>query len=236
MQAKTGGNFKAVKLPEPQTTVARCYSMIDIGTVPNIYEGKLNGIVHKVHISWELPKLLTTFSEEKGPQPFGVFEEMALSTKDNSNLAKLVSAWRGKPFSAEEQKGFDPSVMVGKTCLIQISHNRKKKFKGVTVDAITNENTSLVLSAIMSRPKDMECPPVINEPFIWDWEKIENKTEPFSEEKWNKIPKFIQEKMKESEEYKRLAPSGFGSDNGSAGNATAPVAKEATGPVSTEEW
>lgn len=237
MKAKTGGNFKPVKLPDPQTTVARCYSMIDIGTVPNIFNGKLDGTVHKVHISWELPKLKAVFSEEKGPQPFGIFEEMTLSTKENSNLAKLVAAWRGRPFTVEEQKGWDPSIMVGKTCLMQISHATKAKFKGEKLDVITNENTVLKLSAIMSKPKDMECPAQINEPFIWDWEKIESKAEAFSTEKWDRIPNFIQDKMKESEEYKRFAPGTVDNDSGadqSSGTTSAPT--PIPGPVSNEEW
>ncbi len=66
MKATTSGNFKPTKLPEPQTTVARCYSMIDIGTVPNIYEGKVQGQVHRIFITWELPKLKAVFNEEKG--------------------------------------------------------------------------------------------------------------------------------------------------------------------------
>ena len=88
MKAKPSGSFQPVGLPEPQTTVARCYSLIDIGTVPNIYKGKLQGNVHRIFLTCELPKLKAVFNEEKGEEPFVVSEEFTLSTKDNSNLAK----------------------------------------------------------------------------------------------------------------------------------------------------
>ena len=108
MQATQSGSFKPVKLPKPQTTVARCYSVIHIGTVPNIYQGKIDQQrpkVEKIQVTWELPLLLAVFNEEKGEQPFVVGQELTLSTGEQSNLYKLIKQWRGSPWTKKEQRG-----------------------------------------------------------------------------------------------------------------------------------
>lgn len=204
MKAGQSGNFKAVPLPEPQTTVARCYSVIHIGTVPQIFNNQVKGMIEKMHITWELPRFLADFGKEK-MEPFVVGEELALSTSDNSNLSKLIANWRGKPFTKEEQQAFDPSVMVGKTCMLQFVHARKKKFVGQNITEVTNENTMLILQSVMKRPAEIECPAAMNPPFIWDWEPVVTGKKQFNTTEFEKMPKWLQEKVKGSEEYKKYA-------------------------------
>jgi len=81
---------------------------------------------------------------------------------------------RNKPLDAEEQKGFDPATMVGKTCFISFIHYTKNKYKGQTFKKgeITNENTNLKFNGIMPKPKDFEAKKAINPYMIWDWDKI----------------------------------------------------------------
>lgn len=235
VKATQSGNFTPIVLPEPQTTVARCYSLIDIGTVPHIYQNQNMGTIHRIFLTWELPKLKAVFNEEKGEQPFVISEEFTLSTKDNSNLAKLIAAWRNKPFTAEEEKEFDPTVLVGKTCVIQFIHKRKAAYKGKEVSEVTNENTNLRIQAIMKRPKDMEMPAQVNPSFIWDWEPIEEGREEFSLEKWELIPNFLKDKIKTSEEFQKYGAKYFNADNTPSTSATqAPTGGQGT--VSNDEW
>lgn len=206
MKASTSSSFKPVPLPPEQTTVARCYSVIHVGTIPNIREGKLDPKqpkIEKVYITWEMPHLKAEFKEGKGLEPFVVGVELTLSTGEKSNLSKLISNWRGRPLTPAEQKSFDPSVMLDKTCLIQFIHARKAKFRGKDIDQITNENTGIKLNSIISKPKEMECPPMINPKFLWDWEAIISGVEPFDVEKFKKIPAWLQAKLKESDEFKK---------------------------------
>lgn len=231
VKATSSGNFKPVKLPEPNTTVARCYSLIDIGTVPNIYQGQLQGQIHRIFLTWELPKYKAVFNEEKGEQPFVISEELTLSTKENSNLAKLISAWRNKPLTPEEQKEFDPSILVGKTCLIQFMHKRKKAYQGQELTEITNENTNLKMQAIMKRPKDMEAPAAVNPEFMWDWEKIEKGEEKFDQEKFDLIPSFLKSKIIDSEEFKK-----YGISQGGEAAVPAQTESKAEGPVAPDDW
>jgi len=232
MKAKTSGNFKPVPLPEPQTTVARCYSLIDIGTVPNMYQGTLQGMVHKIFLTWELPKLKAVFSDEKGEEPFVISEEFTLSTKENSNFYKLIGNWRGKPLDAKEQESFDPAIMLGKTAVIQFIHKRKKKFSGTDIKEVTTENTNMKMQGIMKRSPDMEMPAAVNPVIIWDWEAIESGESPFDKEVWEKIPNFLRNKIQESEEYKKFAPK----DSGTPGGESKAKEDGSTEPVSTDEW
>ena len=236
MKAKPGGNFKPVKLPEPQTTVARCYSLIDIGTVPHIYQNVLQGVVHKIFLTWELPLLKAVFNEEKGEEPFVVSEELTLSTKENSNLAKLIGQWRNEPLTPEEQQSFDPAVMVGKTGMVQFTHRTKVKYRDTKIDEVTSENTSMKMQGIIKRPAVMEMPAAINPMFIWDWERIESGEEIFDKEKWEKIPNFLKKKIRESEEYKKYAPKDLDNDSATASPEAAAASAVAAGPVSEEEW
>jgi hypothetical protein len=233
MKATESGSFKTVPLPAEGTYVARCYSVIHIGTVPNIYEGKLKGTKETVQVTWELPKLKAVFNEEKGPEPFVVGLELTLSTSENSNLAKLIGQWRGKKFTPEEQKGFDPSIMVGKTCLINVIHSRKKKYVGQQIDEINNGNTVLKFNGIMARPKEMECPDMCNPKYIWDWEKDGN---PFQTEKFGLMPRWLQDKVKESEEFKKLGPKDQPASSGSGALQPGPSSSPAPKVDDGDGW
>lgn len=228
MEATQSGNFKAVPLPAQGTYVARCYSIIHIGTVPNIFKGQLKGTKEIIQVTWELPKLLAVFHDEKGPEPFVVGEELSLSTSENSNLSKLIAQWRGTKLTLEEQKSFDPSVMVGKTCLINIIYKTKKKYVGQKIDQITNENTMLINNGIMARPKEMECPAMLNPKYVWDWEK---DGDPFQTEKFGKMPKWLQDKVRESEEYKKFGPKDQPAGSGAAAGSQAPQSTAPDGKV-----
>lgn len=236
VKATSSGNFKAVKLPEPQTTVARCYSMIDIGTVENVYQGVSQGWHRRIMLWWELPLFKAVFVDDKGEQPFAIFEEFTLSTKDNSNFSKLVANWRNKPFTMEEMKGFDPAVMVGKTCVIQFIHRRKGSYKNMDIpaDQVTNENTVLKLQAIMKRPKDMAIPEQINPSLIWDWEPIEKGEKQFDKSYFELIPAFVRTKIEQSQQFQK---HGIKSDATQAEmQVQEPNEPKDQGPVTEDDW
>ena len=203
MKATKGGDFKPIVLPKPATVFARCYSVIDIGTLNESYQNKPPAPRRKIHITWEMPSLLGTFNEEKGPQPFVISLELTASTGDNSNLSKLISQWRNKPFTAEEQDGFDPATMIGKCGFISFIHKTKTKFRGQNFKEITNENTSMVFNGIMPVPDGVAKLKQVNPYYNWDWDKCEK--DGFNKEEFEKSPKFLQNKMAESAEFKKYA-------------------------------
>jgi hypothetical protein len=245
MKATKGGTFKALPLPEPQTVLARCYSMIDLGTQPNLFNGKPDPkrpFARKIYITWEFPTLLAVFNDDKGEEPFVVGKEYTASTGDKSNLGLLISRWRNKPLSPIEQEAFDPATMVGKTGYISFLHKRKKKYLATPIDqlgAITNENTALEFNGIMPKPKDIECPPNRNPYYIWDWDVIETEGFEKHKEHFEKMPKWLQRKCSESQEFKKFCGNykveGTAQDEPeAAGTGSAP--KEQPKKVAGDDW
>jgi hypothetical protein len=47
------------------------------------------------------------------------------SLSENANLRGVLQSWRGRPFTAEELKGFDLSTVVGAPCQVFIKHSEK---------------------------------------------------------------------------------------------------------------
>lgn len=201
MKATKGGDFTPVTLPEPQTAIARCYSVIDIGTIMETFKDKTSK-KRKIQISWEFPTLLAVFNEDKGEQPFSIHYECTASTGDKANFSKIIAQWRGKPLSVEEQDGFDPMTMIGKTGYVSFLIRTRKDFIGKEIKVPTNENSSLKFNGIMAKPKDVECPPARNEYFSWDWDLIAKDGFEVHKAKFEKIPKWLQKKMALSDEFK----------------------------------
>ena len=86
MEIPQGGTFKAVGLPNPTSTISRCFGVIDIGTVDNTFPGQPIKRERKLAILWELPKLLAVFSDDLGEQPFSVMTEIKVSGHPDSNF------------------------------------------------------------------------------------------------------------------------------------------------------
>lgn len=167
--------------------IARCYQMIHIGTVMENFmgEGKL---LNKVRIGWELPTELKVFREEKGEQPYVISAEYTLSLNEKANLRKMLASWRGKDFTEEEAKAFDISVLVGKPCMLNVIHKHGVADPSKIYEAIGSASPM---------PKGIQCPPQINPSFILDYDN-------FDDDKFDSLPDFIKDKMKNSLEYAKM--------------------------------
>jgi hypothetical protein len=169
---------------------ARCYSMIHIGTVEENILGTIK-ILNKVRITWELPTELKVFKEENGEQPIVISKEFTLSMHEKSTLRNYLKNWRGKDFTEEEANAFDITKLIGVPCMLNITHKKSKD----------GQRTYAEIGSISTMPKGFECPPQINESFIFTYEN-------FNENNFNKLPEFIRLKMITSEEYKKLKSGG----------------------------
>lgn len=164
--------------------VARCYQMIEIGTVSEIVMGK-QSILKKVRIGWELPTELKIFKQEHGEQPLVISQEYTLSMHEKSNLRKMLASWRGKDFTEEEAKCFDITKLLGKPCLLNIIHKSAKSDATKKFESI---------SGITSIPKGTVVPEQINKTIELSYDK-------FDEDIFSKLPDFIKTKMQTSIEY-----------------------------------
>jgi hypothetical protein len=179
-----GGNFIQV---EPGTYVARCYSMIEIGTIEVEFKGEKKK-QHKVAITWELPTETAIFHEEKGPEPFVVSKKYTLSMHEKSNLRKDLESWRGKGYTDKEAEKVDITKLIGQPCLLSVIQSPRPDDPNKTYTAI---------SSITKMMKGQECPDQINPTRILSYDE-------FNWEIFDSLSDYMKEQIRSSDEYKRM--------------------------------
>ena len=108
--------------------LARLYRIIDLGTQKSEYEGKVN-FLHKVKFVWEVhgeDSDGTPMVTDKG-EPMIITKDYTLSWGEKANLRKDLEAWRGKPFTPEEQRRFDLKNVLDKWCMVNVQHKPRQK-------------------------------------------------------------------------------------------------------------
>lgn len=164
------------------THIARCYSMIDIGTVEWEWQGETK-YTQKVRLSFELPHEMRDFGGEE--KPMVISKEYTKSLHEKSNLRKDFESWRGKSFSNEELKSFDLTSVLGAPCNISIIHETNKK-----------GSEFAKIGGISSMTKGSKCPEQFNDNFIFNYE------DNFNEEWLEQQPEWIKDQIKNTDEYK----------------------------------
>jgi len=180
-----GGNFTLIPAGNH---IARCYEMIQIGTVvekTGIYAGKET---HKVRLTWETPDETHDFG--KGLQPFLISKEFTLSMNEKATLRKMLESWRGKAFTDDEAKKFDVTKLLGKPCMLNVIHKKSGAGKDYAD-----------ISSISTLPKNFTCPDQVNQSRVLsfdDWNEI----------LFESLPDFLKDKIKSSREFAALMNPG----------------------------
>jgi len=169
--------------------VAVCYGLYDLGTH---YSQKWEKSSRQVLVCWEIPAERCEINGEDLPR--AISKKVTLSLHPKSGLYKLLVAWRGKPFTAEELAGFDLKAVLGASCQLQVLHYDKDGEKKHYVENV------------MSLPKGAAKP------------KPENSLQYFCFDDSGPIPdgtpEWIANIIKESAEYKgRNADAGAPADD-----------------------
>jgi hypothetical protein len=160
---KEGTAFKLV--PAGQYN-AVCVDVVDLGIVKTTWQGNERE-VHKCRIVFELDAV----DRESGKRlTIGAYHTASLGEK--ANLRKFLEAWRGRPFTAEELKGFDTEVLIGVGALIQVVHATKGDKTYDNINSIMVPPRSMkwlepsgAYTRVQDRPKDASgAPPADDEP------------------------------------------------------------------------
>ncbi len=119
-----GGDFT----PVPQGThFAVCDQVVDLGKqrITSAMYGE--SVKHQVYIRWQIPAERVEWEKdgEKQSGPAVIGKTYTLSLGDKANLRKDLQAWRGKPFSPDELRGFDISKLLGAPATITVTHTEK---------------------------------------------------------------------------------------------------------------
>lgn len=168
-------------LPSPGTHVARCVSVIDMGTHTGEYAGKAIRR-HKVRLTWELPCETAVFRAENGEQPFVVSKLYTLSLHEKSALRHDLESWRSRQFTEEELAGFDIRKLLNTPCLLAIVHQEK--------DARTFAN----IVSVSQLAKGLECPQAYNPLVHYEIEQGRDGV-------YELFPEWLRNKIAECEEW-----------------------------------
>jgi hypothetical protein len=114
--------------------------IIDLGMVATQFDGKPT-TKHKVVLCWQVAEV----DPETG-KPFVVSKRYTASLYEMANLTKDLEGWRGRPFTAEEKRGFDLDNVLGVNGLLNIVHNQGK-------DGKTYANVAGVMPLPRNMPK-----------------------------------------------------------------------------------
>lgn len=150
-----GGDFTPVPQgPHP----AICDMFVDLGLQETT--GKFAGKVqHKVYFRWQIPSLRLSYEKDgqtfEGPMTIG--GKYTLSLHEKAALRKLLQSWRGKAFSPDELKRFDVTTVVGKACLLSVSH-APRDGGGVYAN----------IDSVMRLPEGMKAPVLEGDQLIYD--------------------------------------------------------------------
>ena len=174
--AKSEGNSNIPKL-ENGVYTALSSMLIDLGFQKSVLD---NNVRRKFMMVWIIVGEFIEVNKEQLPRVMS--KEYTLSLNEKSNLRKDLQAWRGQAFTEEELQGFNLITVMNKPCQLQIINEEK------------NGKTYNNISAIMAMPKGMTVEP-LQETTVF----ITNNPETWNN--WEKIPKWIKEKIKKSEGF-----------------------------------
>jgi len=156
---------------------ATCVSLVDLG---NQYSKMYEKMQHKIMLTFEVHDENITIDGEEKPRV--ISKEYSLSLNEKSSLRKDLESWRGKRFTDAELDGFDVKNVLGKPCQIQVLHSEK------------SQKTYANIASIVSWLRGAEPLGVKSELLYYE---IHDETA------FNKLPEWIQNKIKESETYQK---------------------------------
>jgi hypothetical protein len=177
-------NSKEFKIAPAGLHMARLYSIIDLGHQSVEWAGE-SKIMHKVVLTWELhgnDDADQPLKTDDG-KPLIVSKRYTVSLGDQARLRQDLEAWSNKKMTAEDRKNFDLKGLLGKFCMVNITHSEDGKYANIS-------GISPVPSALRNAQ-----PEGINAPLhFWLAE--------FDQAKYDALPKYYKEKITESSEWR----------------------------------
>ncbi len=193
--------------PEPGTFPARCCALIDLGTQVSTFEGEAKA-AKKILVSFEITD---PDNRRDDGSPHIVSKRFTASLHSKAALRKFLEAWRGRPFTPEELKGFELKTLLGVPCLLGIVHQEK------------GDRVYANLSSCMKLPKGFAAAPGVEPLVSFDLDVPDWKV-------FAGLSSRMQAQIAESPEYAKANPP-KAVQLASAGQAVPAVPAPAVAPV-----
>ena len=162
---------------EPGVYMAVCVGFIDLGEQ---YSEMFKSYSNKGMYVWELPGETVEIDGEQKPRQLS--KEFTISGSSKSNLRKFIESWNGKSYGDDEFMDFDLFDQVGKPCQLNVVLNETKEYANV--------------DNLMPIPRGFPAPTTDTEKIRWDMDKWDDTV-------FEKLPEWIQEKIKKSTQYQK---------------------------------
>ena len=162
---------------EPGVYMAVCVGFIDLGEQ---YSEMFKSYSNKGMYVWELPGETVEIDGEQKPRQLS--KEFTISGSNKSHLRKFIESWNGKSYGDEEFMDFDLFDQVGKPCQLNVVLNETKEYANV--------------DNLMPIPRGFPAPTTDTEQIRWDMDKWDDAV-------FEKLPEWIQDKIKKSTQYQK---------------------------------
>lgn len=186
----TGGGKDFDPAPEG-SHLAVCDMFVDLG----LQDGHF-GAKHKIYLRWQIPALRLSYEKdgEKVEGPMSIGGQYTLSLADKSNLRPMLQSWRGKAFTPDELKKFDVTTILGKPCMITVTHKAKAE-GGVYAN----------VGAVVKLPAGIPAPAIEGEPTIYDADNTSSfeGLRPWLQEKIRNQVRLKSELQSQEDQYRR---------------------------------
>ena len=162
--------------------LGRLIKVIDLGTQEVQWQGKVSRRP-QIYLQWELPSALMDSGH-----PFVIGKRYTRSMHKKATLRGMLEGWRGKSFTdAEIDAGFSLAVLLGKPCMITVTHNEN------------DDRVYANVGGVSPVPAGIPVPPHKNE-------LVEiSLDEEFSEDQFMKLSEKMRATIAKSPEYAALA-------------------------------
>jgi hypothetical protein len=128
-----------------------------------------------------LPNEVTEYTDKDGNKksgPMVIGKQYTMSLNEKANLRADLESWRGKIFTKEELNGFNLMNILGKPCMIGVTHNQ------------SGDKTYANVSAVMGLSKGIPAPKAANEPVAYSIDEHD-------ENAFQKLPAWLQTAINE---------------------------------------
>ena len=181
---KIAYNEKKFKIAPVGLHMARLFKFIDLGHQAVEWAGTTK-IMHKVDLIWELHgndndgNPLTT---DDG-KPLIVTKRYTVSLGDQARLRQDLEAWSNKKMTNEDRKNFDLKNLLGRFCMVNITHSDDGNFANVSG-----------ISPVPSALRNSQPEGINQTKSFW--------LQDYKQEEYDELSKYYKDKIAESSEWR----------------------------------
>lgn len=198
--AKGGKDFELVP---PGVHLAICTKIVHVG-LQQAYNPK-HPDRNEVWLDFELPdqRVKWTKNGEEMEGPALIRRKFTLSLSEKSHLRPFLESWRGKPFTKEEEEGFEITALLGKLCQLSVIHepsgDGKKTYANINgaFGLIKEQKDALIANPARAKPSgelvvysvDSHDQAIYDALPEWQRKVIDNRVQPKTEEDYSQDTK-----------------------------------------------